>query len=327
MISRTLKWLLLLLLPLLVGIAYYLALGDKFGRIAGSDVFRSAQLRPDTLASKISEYGISTVINLRGPNPDKEWYRQQQALLQQYGVEQIDLRFNSEVLPRADRLLQLLSAMEQAEKPALLHCHSGVDRSGLAALLYRIDQMGHDPHTAAAEVSVWRGALKDRSVGKQFLRQYLQWLNATGQTHDAIVLRRFISTDYVDGNGNLYFYLDSLNGRQIINRSRNQFSIPAAERGLVFRGWAFDPAEPQGLSSVALLACGTELGTAKPSGKRRDVAARYGTDAAANSGWTLKADRSHWPAECCELRLRLTRRDGSDWLARPQAEICLQPEA
>ena len=55
------------------------ALGYNFHEVDAGRFYRSAQLPPTILDEVIQDYGIRTVINLRGRSPHKEWYLQEVA--------------------------------------------------------------------------------------------------------------------------------------------------------------------------------------------------------------------------------------------------------
>jgi protein tyrosine/serine phosphatase len=100
----------------------------------GRQAYRSGQLPPWILTSRIRRHGLRTVINLR--SPDTPALALERELCAEEGVRHIDLQMFSrdthlpEVLFEAKRLLQ------EIEYPALFHCMSGADRAGFMATLY-----------------------------------------------------------------------------------------------------------------------------------------------------------------------------------------------
>ena len=51
-----------------------LIFSGNFHEVVPGQFYRSAQLSGERLGAEIDRYGIKTVINLRGENPDKGWY-------------------------------------------------------------------------------------------------------------------------------------------------------------------------------------------------------------------------------------------------------------
>jgi len=83
--------------------------------------------------------GLRTVVNLRGASRQPQ-YLLEAKICADLGLTLIDLPMNATRAPRKEVLLQLLDTFETAERPLLMHCKSGADRTGLAAALYLLTQ-------------------------------------------------------------------------------------------------------------------------------------------------------------------------------------------
>lgn len=66
-------------------------------------------------------------------------YLRERDLCQTLGLELIDLPMSATKPPDKDTLLGLLEIMRTAERPLLMHCKSGADRTGLAAAIFVLD--------------------------------------------------------------------------------------------------------------------------------------------------------------------------------------------
>ena len=86
--------------------------------------------------SLIRDWRIRTVINLRGPNPGRGWYDAEVATAAAKGVAHVDVKLKSSIIATPEKARELIAAMAAAEKPLLVHCEAGADRTGLAAALY-----------------------------------------------------------------------------------------------------------------------------------------------------------------------------------------------
>jgi protein tyrosine/serine phosphatase len=125
--------------------------------VVPGEVWRSAQLPASELEAVVKEYGIRSVLNLRGPRPGAEWYDAEIDMATRQGVEHIDFELWSgrDVSPaEAGALVQV---MAHAPKPLLIHCWGGADRTGLASALYRYAIAHDEAREAAKELSVWYG--------------------------------------------------------------------------------------------------------------------------------------------------------------------------
>lgn len=117
--------------------AAYLRLSGNLHQIGTSEVYRSAQLSASGFESVIKDHNIKTVINLRGAQQNSDWYDAERATSAKRGVTYIDLPLSANEVPDDAKLDHLIATMRDAEKPLLIHCEGGADRSGLAAALYR----------------------------------------------------------------------------------------------------------------------------------------------------------------------------------------------
>ena len=66
---------LILILVLAGGYIFYVLDQGNFHAITEGEAYRSAQLRGDKLEYYIRRYNIKSILNLRGTNPDSDWYR------------------------------------------------------------------------------------------------------------------------------------------------------------------------------------------------------------------------------------------------------------
>ncbi|WP_445503787.1 dual specificity protein phosphatase family protein [Microvirga sp. G4-2] len=111
-------------------------LNGNFHPVVIGEVYRSAQPTPEALARYVKEQGIRSVINLRGNNAGADWYDAEVASARAQGVALYDFGMSARKQIDQQRAQQLIDLMNKAEKPVLIHCQGGADRSGLASALY-----------------------------------------------------------------------------------------------------------------------------------------------------------------------------------------------
>ncbi|NRP11406.1 hypothetical protein XMM379_000574 [Aliiroseovarius sp. xm-m-379] len=102
---------------------------------------------------RLAEIGIKSVINLRGARP-YPYYSFEKEACADYGMALYDLQLNAKRLLSREIYLELFDLMDKVEKPMLIHCKSGADRTGLAAAFYLIDYMGAPVEEAARQLSI-----------------------------------------------------------------------------------------------------------------------------------------------------------------------------
>jgi protein tyrosine/serine phosphatase len=116
------------------------------------DVWRSNQ--PDPVHFRaLSKLGIKSVINLRGASK-WSYYLFEKEACEEHNMALYDHTLVARDLASPAQYLELLDLMARVEKPMLIHCKSGADRTGLAAALYLLDQEGRSLTEARAQLSI-----------------------------------------------------------------------------------------------------------------------------------------------------------------------------
>ena len=117
-------------------------LGSNFHEIDPGRYYRSAQLSEKKLDHYMQKHGIKTVINLRGARPGADWYDEEVQVVEKNQGVLIDIGMSARRLPHRKDLMTLLEAFEKAERPILVHCQAGADRTGEASAIYQMLYMG-----------------------------------------------------------------------------------------------------------------------------------------------------------------------------------------
>ncbi|MBC9248470.1 dual specificity protein phosphatase family protein [Paracoccus sp. 11-3] len=166
-------------LALLVAYLAALHVSGNFHEVSAGTVYRAAQMDGQALARWKREYGIASVLNLRGESNGADWYETERAVADRLGIQHIDFRMSASTQLDAEQVKALLEVMRTAPKPMLIHCMGGADRTGLASALYvaGIDKSGED----AAE---WQLSLRYGHIGIPWLSK--AWpMNTTWEDMEA----------------------------------------------------------------------------------------------------------------------------------------------
>ncbi|HVG43102.1 MAG TPA: sulfur transferase domain-containing protein [Longimicrobium sp.] len=102
----------------------------------------------------LKSQGIRTVISLRGDG-GASFQMLERESCEALGLRLVTVALRSRRAPERAQVLKLLEAFRTAEKPVLIHCKSGADRSGFAAALYLIAHEGETVAEARRHLS-WR---------------------------------------------------------------------------------------------------------------------------------------------------------------------------
>ena len=154
-------------------------------------VFRANQPDPARIAA-LAAQGFATIVNLRGTRATSFYLLEQEACAAQ-GLTLISHRLNSAVLPPRSELLALCDTFVSAERPMLIHCKSGADRTGLAAALYLILICDAPVDTALKQLH-WR--YLHFSHGPRGVLDHMIQSYGIARTANGIGLRDWIATTY-----------------------------------------------------------------------------------------------------------------------------------
>ena len=120
---------------LFVDHALFRTVWDNWAVVAPGKLYRCNHPTPARLRAAQRRFGLKTLINLRGQRACGSDALSRQAAAQ-LGLHHIDAPFESRGAPHRDRILRFASLLETIAYPAVMHCKSGADRTGLAAGLY-----------------------------------------------------------------------------------------------------------------------------------------------------------------------------------------------
>lgn len=131
----------------------------NFHPVIAGELYRSSQPSAATIAELQKQYGIKTIINLRGDNSGHGWYDKEVAQAKELNINHIDFRMSSGRELTQDQAAKLIEIMRDAPKPLLIHCQAGSDRTGLASALYLAAITKTGEATAQGQMSIIYGHL------------------------------------------------------------------------------------------------------------------------------------------------------------------------
>ena len=182
-------------------VGWKLGLSENFATVRPAILYRSGQMEAKSLAGVIDQHGIKTVLNLRGSHPESPWYRDERSTTLAAGATQVDMPMSScEWMSRA-QARALLEVLDSAERPLLVHCFHGSERTGLVSAFVELLRPGSTLADADRQFSVgylYLG-IGDGVVTHQQLLAYETWLSDNNLDHTPDQLRRWLTTGYDPG--------------------------------------------------------------------------------------------------------------------------------
>jgi protein tyrosine/serine phosphatase len=119
--------------------------------------YRSAQLDDKQLQRIIVKYKIKSILNLLGQHSGEPWYEDELAISKTRYLEHYDYGISAGDLVTVERINEILDIVRTAQKPILVHCLSGADRTGLVAALFLADVEKRSIYEAAGQLSLKYG--------------------------------------------------------------------------------------------------------------------------------------------------------------------------
>ena len=129
----------------------------------GGGMYRAVQPNANRVAL-LADQGVKTILNLRGESP-KGFYLLEKEACAKHGINLIDFRMYSRDVHTVARIKGARDLMKRIEYPALMHCKSGADRTGIMGVLYRYFIMGESIEAARGQLSLKYGHVKSGKTG------------------------------------------------------------------------------------------------------------------------------------------------------------------
>jgi hypothetical protein len=206
-VRRIAKWCMTVMAPVILLTGSYVAWNQatyNFGTVQPGRIYRSGQMPASALARTLRDYHIRTVLNLRGPNPDQSWYPAERVTSLKSGATQIDIAMSSCLWMSRVQLRVIIDALESAERPLLIHCAWGAERTGLVSAFAELLRPGATLQDARAQFSLAYLFLRvnDGKIMAEHLDQYEDWLKAQRLSHAPRNFRRWVNEGFQPGMPN-----------------------------------------------------------------------------------------------------------------------------
>jgi hypothetical protein len=146
----------------------------------------------------VRDYGICSVVNLRGVCDDDPLYREEHTAARRLGLLMLDLGLWAGRPPPRRKMYRLLDALDHCPAAILVHCSHGGDRTGLAAAMAVLLHTDANLAQARKELSIWYGhnPYGGAICMDHVLDRYEEWLHKEGETHSPQEFRRWLRTAY-----------------------------------------------------------------------------------------------------------------------------------
>ena len=155
-------------------------------------VWRSNQPSPRRIANWAAR-GIRSVLFLRGKGEDDSINRLEREACAAHGLNFHHVPVAGGELMKVDKIKRLLDHFRTAEKPFVMHCKSGIDRTGFAAFLYLVAETETPLDVARRQLSFKYLHLNGKRHG---ILDFMADAYLEAHAVDGIALRDWIETVY-----------------------------------------------------------------------------------------------------------------------------------
>lgn len=176
--------------------------GGNFHAVSDNRLYRCSQPDLARLLAISRDHGIRTVVNLRGCCDPAPWYTGEARACQDLGLNLEDLSFSATRLPSTKAIKSLLDILDNAPEPLLIHCHRGIDRTGLACALWKLLKTDGGLDAAYGQLGARFGHFRFGRTAHmdEALDMYAGWLAANRLNHAPDTLRDYIRNHYCPGH-------------------------------------------------------------------------------------------------------------------------------
>lgn len=171
----------------------------NFHIVRPGQLYRCGQLPDDIWETVIRQYGIRTVINLRGRHPERTWYLAETEAAKRHSVQHFDLPIVRHNLPERSAVEQLFHWHKTVPRPVLVHCQSGTDRTSMIVVFWLLLEDDATVEEARGQMGWLFGQVPWRKGTRQLcglLDRYQAWLEQHRYRHSAASFRSWFDEEY-----------------------------------------------------------------------------------------------------------------------------------
>ena len=133
----------------------YRFIAKRWGVVVPGKIYRSGQISKWVIEDQLKEYGIEVIVDLTGLDPRDEHQQAEIRAAQKLGLQlhRFPLRGDGTgKIGHYAAAIGVLADCERRNKPVLVHCAAGAQRTGGVVAAYRVLVRGESPQTAYAEL-------------------------------------------------------------------------------------------------------------------------------------------------------------------------------
>lgn len=171
----------------------------NFHEVRPGQLYRCGQLPNEEWESILKQYGIRTVINLRGERVERDWFQAEKQAARRCGVVHLNLPLNRHNLPQFADMQRLAHWHRTLPRPVLIHCQAGADRTSMVVVIWLLLEDDASLAEVRAQTGWWFGQLPWRQGARQLHRlldSYQGWLDQNRLQHNSAHFHAWLGQHY-----------------------------------------------------------------------------------------------------------------------------------
>ena len=136
----------------------------RFGVVKEGVLYRSGQISSTLVKRVLEEHNIQVIIDLTGTDPSNSDQVAEIQTAKELGIERCTYPLSGKGTGDVNSYIQALCTLHQAiedQKPALIHCAAGTQRTGGATALYRLLFEKQSPESVVEEMKHYDWSYRD----------------------------------------------------------------------------------------------------------------------------------------------------------------------
>lgn len=170
-------------------ICKYQLVPKRFGVVEQNKIFRSGRIAPHLIRKTLQKHGIKVIIDLTDPEPDNPSCQAEQEAVSRLGITYFNFPLCGAGTGNITNYAKAISAIKQANdenKPVLVHCAAGVQRTGGVIASYRLLVEKQTPATAFSELVRYGWKSRKDKILLEYLNDHMVELNSLLQNMQVI---------------------------------------------------------------------------------------------------------------------------------------------
>jgi protein-tyrosine phosphatase len=170
-------------------IGKYQIVPRRWGVVERDKIFRSGRIAPRLILPTLQKNGIKVIVDLTEPEPQNPSWKAEQKAAEELGISRYNFPLCGNGTGNITNYARAIAAIKQARdenKPVLVHCAAGVQRTGGVIAAYRLLVEKHNPATVSAELSRYGWKARHDRILLDYLNGHLNELNSLLQDMQVI---------------------------------------------------------------------------------------------------------------------------------------------